>query len=268
MCLVLLAWQQHPDYPLVVAANRDEYHQRPTAPLGLWSDAAVLAGRDLQAGGTWLGTDGRGRMAAVTNLRGQTSAALPSLRSRGELPAGFLTGPASARDYARATHARRDQYNGFNLLVADDSALWYAGHDSVRQLPPGIYGLANAGLDAPWPKVVGGTRALRAWLARSDTVEALLEILAERTVTPGLPLPETGLSAELERRLAPAFIDGELYGTRASSVLLRSPEGDVLFRERRFGPAGRMLGERQFRWLRGAAQPVQERLHNPGGPDR
>lgn len=267
MCLILFAWRQHPDYPLVIAANRDEFHQRPSAPLDYWADPPILAGRDLQAGGTWLGADARRRMAAVTNLRG---ALLPTqARSRGDLTREFLAGGESASDYARRVHAERRQYSGFNLLLADSSQLWYVGSDAAapRQLPAGIYALANAGLDTPWPKAVRGKQALAHWLRSGAGIEALLTLLTDTHQPPGDQLPDTGLSPELERRLASIFIVGDTYGTRSSSALLYSSAGDIRFRERRYGPGSLFTGETDYRWDAHAERPARQAGWEAAGDD-
>lgn len=257
MCLILCAWRQHPRYPLVLAANRDEFHQRPSAPLAPWQQAPILAGRDLSAGGTWLGANRAGWVAAVTNVRGSAPAPA-SARSRGELPCRFLERGVDAATEAARIHARRTAYNGFNLLLFDTTSLWYVGsaaEESPRALPAGVYGLSNAGLDTPWPKVSGGKQALREWLDSGADASALLPILADRSQPGDGELPDTGVGLALERTLAPRFITGEHYGTRASSIVLADTNGDIRFWERRFGPNGLLLDESGYHWRGGAATP-------------
>lgn len=238
MCLILLAHRVHPGYPLVFAANRDEFYARPTASAGWWDEAPeVLAGRDLQAGGTWMGVTRAGRWSAVTNYRD-----LPSeqggARSRGELVSGFLRGVESPEEYLRRLQARAAEYNGFNLLVAEGDSLWYISNrgGDIRELGPGVYGLSNHLLDTPWPKVVRGKQALSALLedGAAPEPELLLEILAESDPAPDTALPDTGVGPELERALSSLFIRTPVYGTRASTVLLVDGGGVATFVERSF----------------------------------
>src|SRR5450631_1476340 len=167
MCLILIAHRADPRYPLVVAANRDEFFRRPTAPADYWPDAAhVLGGRDLEKGGTWMGVDTDGRWAAVTNYRDGTSAG-PGTRSRGELVAGFLRGSARAQDHIASVEPDAREYHGFNLLAGDRAGIHYLSNreQGSMMLATGVYGLSNHLLDSPWPKVERGKLALRAALA-------------------------------------------------------------------------------------------------------
>ena len=247
MCLVLLALQSHPEYRLIVAANRDEFYDRPTAPAAFWPDApAVLGGRDLQAGGTWLGIETGGRFAAVTNYRqGQRESA--ATHSRGHLVSNFLIGKAAAFDYVEQVRRDADQYNGFNLIAGDAGTLWYYSNreGSVRALRPGVYGLSNHLLDTPWPKVAETKRAFGAMLhARGEElIDQLFDLLADPRQAPEDQLPATGVGAEWERLLSAAFIASEDYGTRSSTVLLLHREGNIAFLERSFGPGGAPAGE-------------------------
>ncbi len=242
MCLILLALDAHPEFRLVVAANRDEFHQRPTAPAAFWADApAILAGRDLQAGGTWLGIDRRGRFAAVTNYRqGQREPA--ASRSRGHLVRDFLMSSEQPYEFLRGIQREAGQYNGFNLLAGDHRTLCYfSNREGVpRVLTRGIYGLSNHLLDTSWPKVSAGKTALDALLRRGEPelTEELLALLADRTRPPDDQLPRTGLDPEWERLLSSAFIASDEYGTRSSTVVLVSRDGRARFVERSFSPAG------------------------------
>jgi len=222
MCLILLAYRQHADYPLVLAANRDEFYARPTQALQPWPDAAhILAGRDLQAGGTWLGVDTAGRLAALTNYRGAVKPT--AARSRGELTADFLRSDASAEAYLAQLSRAADRYQGFNLLLYDHSGLWYFSNRSsalAQQLTAGVYGLSNHLLDTPWPKTSRGKQALRQALI-APSLDALLSLLQDRWHPPSEQLPDTGLDERRERLLAPIFIAGEDYGTRCSTALLQ-----------------------------------------------
>jgi uncharacterized protein with NRDE domain len=258
VCLLVLAWQAHPRYRLIVAANRDEFHDRPAAALAKWSPrgggagtAEVLGGRDLQAGGTWLALSPSRRFGVVTNYR-DLQRPDPEAPSRGELIPQYLAQGQSAREFLEALAPAAARYSGFNLLVADDEALWYASNRATpcaRALPPGVYGLSNHLLDTPWPKLARVRRAFGAWLeaARPETGE-LLRMLADRTpAAPHERLPETGLSPEWERLLSSPFILSPEYGTRCSTVLLLEPNGAFELRERRFDRTGVVSGETEVR---------------------
>ena len=243
MCLILLALDTHPDYALVLAANRDEFYDRPTVAAAFWKDApAVLAGRDLRAGGTWLGMDRRGRLAAVTNYRqGRRETVAP--RSRGHLVAGYLTGELDARTcIARVERADPQLYNGFNLLVGDARGLHYLSNRKgrTRALAPGVYGLSNHLLDSAWPKVTAGKSGLTAILSATgaELVAELFLLLADRQQAADDLLPVTGVSPEWERLLSAAFIATPEYGTRSSTVILLRRDRRALFVERSFGPGG------------------------------
>lgn len=246
MCLILLAWQAHPDYPLVVAANRDEFFTRPSAPAAFWPEAPqVLAGRDLEAGGTWLGVSRGRRFAALTNYR-EGGKLLPHARSRGALVADFVAGHARPAAYLarRATHAA--DYNGFNLLIADDERLGYCtnrGDRRTRWLGPGIYGLSNHLLDTPWPKLASAKAAFAKALATLPAPAAFLELLADQEIVPDSHLPETGVPIEWERILSAIFVRSEHYGTRASTLLTRHRDGLTTLLERSFDADARALGE-------------------------
>jgi len=234
MCLILFAHGVHPDYPLVIAANRDEYYQRPTATAEFWQDyPQVLAGRDLEGMGTWLGITRDGRFAALTNYRDPRERKTTA-PSRGQLVSGFLTTQREARDYLEEVAQRAGQYNGFNLLVGDMRSVSYlcSRRPEVRTLPPGVYGLSNHQLDTPWPKVERGKQRLRAVLADEPSQEALLELLNDREPASPDELPDTGIGLEMERVLSPALIVSPQYGTRASTAVMVGRDGDVSFSER------------------------------------
>jgi uncharacterized protein with NRDE domain len=247
MCLIVFAWRASTRHELLLGGNRDEFHARPSAAADFWTDApAVLAGRDLKGGGTWLGVTRDGRFAAVTNIRAPGSMRA-SARSRGELTASFLTGSMSASDYARSVFALRAAYNPFNLLIGDRGACWFVGSRDAapRALEPGVYGLSNADLDSPWPKVRRAKERLAAAVALDAPEHAVLELLADGSGATDDELPDTGVGIEWERALAPAFIVGEEYGTRASTVLEIGANGIALV-ERNFGPGGAAGVERRF----------------------
>lgn len=241
MCLIALAWQAHPDYPLIVAANRDEFHHRPAAAARFWPEApAVLAGRDLAAGGTWLGITRRGRFAALTNVR-EPGAAQGS-RSRGLLVSAFLQGGNSPQTYAAAVAADGAAYSGFNLLVGDAGSLWWVSNRAPAPAPvaPGVHALSNHLFNTPWPKVQRARDGLSAALA-VPSAERLFALLADDRAAPDDELPDTGVGLAMERLLSPPFIRSGGYGTRCSSVLLAGRER-ILFAEQTFTPDG--AGER------------------------
>ena len=244
MCLIALAWKARPDLPLVVAANRDEWRERPTEPAHWWPEQPRLfAGRDLQAGGTWMGVTREGRFAAVTNFR-DPSDKRSTARSRGTLVTDYLLGTASPEAYlaALAPHAR--EYNGFNLIVGDRGELWYFGSREgiARAIEPGIHALSNHLLDEPWPKVVRARMAMQEAIKDADPSARLFAALADGQGAPDDALPETGVGIVWERRLASPLITGGDYGTRSSTVVTFSATGAVAFEERTLSPDGAVTG--------------------------
>lgn len=238
MCLILFAHNAHPEYPLIFAGNRDEFYDRPTAPVAFWDDAPhVLAGRDLKAGGTWLGITRRGHWATVTNVRDERPHR-EDAPSRGRLVADYLRDEPAPDAYLRDVAPQADRYNGFNLLVGTPEHTFYCSNrdGAPRPVSPGIHGMSNAQLDDPWPKVERSTSRLRTLCEeREPSAEALFDILNDRQPAPDDELPITGVGPETERMLSPPFIDGdEAYGTRASTVFLVHRSGQVTFAERSF----------------------------------
>ena len=249
MCVVAFAWQCHPRWRLVLAGNRDEFHARPTAALARWPDSGLLAGRDLQSGGTWVGLDARGRVAVVTKVR-DGLAPPHGGSSRGALPTAFLAGGMDAAATAAELLAHADAYAPFNLVLADAEACWHLGnHPRQREaLAAGVHGISNGRLDAPWPKTRHLTRALQAWVdVGSDALQPLWDALADERIAADAELPDTGAGLELERRLSPAFIRGSAYGTRASTIIAVDHHGRGYIHERRFGPDGVFEGETVLR---------------------
>jgi len=247
MCLAVVAHRAHPSYTLVVAANRDEFHARPAAPAAWGRDGAfagILAGRDLLAGGTWLGVRRDGRFALVTNVR-DGKPQDPAARSRGEVVPRVLD--ASGVDAAFAALAADGaRYNGFNLLAGGvRGAAWMSNRSAAtRRIAEGTHGLSNALLDAPWPKIVRTEAALRAWATRGDADhEPILAALADRERAPDDALPSTGVPLEWERLLSSPFIVSERYGTRCSTVFTVDREGRARFHERSFAPDGSTTGD-------------------------
>lgn len=245
MCLLVFAWRTRPDLPLILAGNRDEFHARPAAPAGWWGEhEELLGGRDLEAGGSWLALDRRGRLAVVTNVR-EPVRDTRGRRSRGELVVDALRFDGPLGRFAEQLRGRRDEYGGYNLLIGDGEELHCLSNRSKDRigLEPGIYGLSNDRLDTPWPKVVAARDGLLRLVGRAEVeVDGLFELLADRTPAPDDELPDTGVPLEWERVLSAAFIVGSEYGTRASTVVLVRADGVVEFAERRFGPGGERTG--------------------------
>ncbi len=249
MCLLLVAYRVHPEYPLIVAGNRDEFHARPTRDADWWQDrTGVLGGRDLEAGGSWLAINRQGRFAAVTNYRDRERPT-GSKTSRGALISDFLESDIDPAGWLDSIDA--DAYAGFNLLVADDKRLGYLSNrgGGLRELDPGIYGVANATLDTPWPKVVRTRQAFEALLS-NGTVETseLLGILGDRRLAEPEELSSGNLPLEDTHALSSPFVIAGEFGTRSSTVLLKRKDGDVLFTEARFDATGESAGLSEFRF--------------------
>lgn len=253
MCLLVLAWNAHPRYRLVVAANRDEYHDRPAAPLAPWSAPDdILAGRDLRAGGAWLAIDRHRRFGVVTNFR-DLARAPAEAPSRGRLIPRYLAGGADAGDYLASLASDAGAYGGFNLLLADGEALWYAsnrGTPFAQRLAPGVHGLSNERLDTPWPKLVRVRRGFEHWLRGGGSAEdgKLFELLADRTMAADAHASsDAGLDPQWERALSAPFVLYDGYGTRCSTVLAVEPTGACFLAERRFDPSGAPSGDTFYR---------------------
>lgn len=247
MCLVLFAHEAHPAYRLVVAANRDEYWDRPARAAHWWEDApGLLAGRDLAGRGTWLGVTRDGRFAALTNFRGAPPVA--GGPSRGALAAGFLRGTLGAEAYARQVESDGARYQGFSLLVGDASGLWVVSNrDRASPVAPGIHGLSNHLLDTPWPKVLRGTHALQSalWLDAPQREARMLDALSDRAPPADGQYPTEGGSPAFERALAAPFIHApeRRYGTRCTTLLSIARDGSVRLRERTWDASPRAVGE-------------------------
>lgn len=263
MCLIAIAWRASERWPLVIAANRDEEHARPSLPADEWQDLhGVYGGRDLRAGGSWLAVSGGGRLAAVTNVRNPTrrSGAL----SRGQLVHDFMARPAPARQaLGELAGARTQDYGPFNLLLGDGAELVVASNQPDfhwSALEPGVHGLSNGPYGISWPKTRRLERALQDWLAAAcgaqqsgfGAGETLLAALADERPATDEELPDTGVGLEMERRLSPPFIRSAMYGTRASTVFMQRADGQGLLLERSFGPAGVVLGDRRIEFTAAA----------------
>ena len=252
MCLLVLAWRSHPQFRLVVGANRDEFHGRLAAPLAPWSDIeGVVGGRDLQANGAWFAVDARRRLGIVTNFRefGRRRRSAPS---RGGLIPGYLAAGHAPGEYLRAIETDAPGFAGFNLLLADRGSLWYASNRAdqfARELPPGIYGLSNEFLDTPWPKLLRVRARFDALMQSTkasdlDTFDSdLFAMLADREPAPADALPPGDLSPEWARKLSAPFVLDRRFGTRCSTVLTISNEGALRIAERRFDANGAAAGQ-------------------------
>ena len=240
MCLILFAWQQHADYPLIVIANRDEYYARPSLDAHWWEDADVFAGRDLEAGGTWLGVNRRGRFAAVTNVR-EPGGMTPGKRTRGALTRDYLAGTESALAYLQDLGSHDQEYAGFNLLLGDGDSLWFYSNRErePRRIEAGVYGISNGRFDEPWPKLKSGRAELAAQLDGDIDHRQLMEILTDHRVAADHELPSTGVELDVERLLSSRFIRSPGYGTRACSVVTIARSGRVVFSEQNFIDAER-----------------------------
>ena len=246
MCLIYVAHRVDPRYRLVVAANRDEFHNRETRPAHWWGDAPnLLAGRDLRAGGTWMGISRAGRFAALTNFR-DPSNHRDDARSRGFLVSSFLESADSALAYLEQVADEAERYNGFSLLVHDGASLcFYSNRDGEpSRVAPGVHGLSNHLLDTPWPKVEEGKLDMLAVLAHGTPSPApFLGLLERRNAADDASLPDTGVGRARERELSPRFIQSAEYGTRSSTVIMVGADGGVLFRERSFDAGGEAHGD-------------------------
>jgi len=266
MCLLVLAWKHHPRYRLILAGNRDEFHDRPATPLNWWQDdPRILGGRDLKAGGTWLGVARSGRFGVVTNYR-DLQAPVENAPSRGQLIPRFLTGATSPKEFLDDLRGAAPRYSGFNLLVGGTRALYYFSNrgPNPRALAPGVYGLSNHLLDTPWPKLARTRERFNALLSQPEvSPEDLFTMLADREQATGPDLPSTGLPEDWERVVSAPFIVNERYGTRCSSVLLVERTGRTILQERRFDAAGIQSGNSRFEFTSAEVPEVWFEAEDP-----
>ena len=239
MCLILFAYRVHSEHPLIVAANRDEFYERPTAAASIWPGPdGILAGQDLRAQGTWLGVTAGGRFAAVTNYRGDEKP-IETATSRGGLVTGFLRSERSVEDFLSRLIHGSVLYQGYNLLVYDGENLAYAsnrGKNRLQILQPGVYGLSNGHLNTSWPKVDNGRQTLKSLVtANVLSDDDLFAMMADGSRAPDSALPQTGVSQQWERLLSSAFIQSENYGTRCTTVVKYSNADSVEFVEKTHG---------------------------------
>jgi uncharacterized protein with NRDE domain len=237
MCLIVLSYKMSDRYPLILAANRDEFYERPSAPVSLWDDAmGVIAGRDLQRGGTWLGIKKTGSIAMLTNYRERPPFGR-NAPSRGWLVRDFLVGHDDAESYIGKITSEKDRYNGFSLIIGDLKSLFYfSNRGEMSELTPGLYGLSNRLLDTPWPKTELAKKAMGSLLARTDSPlpEEIFGILEDQSKPDDKELPDTGVGLKWERILSSIFIVSPAYGTRSSSVIMIDRKNHVTFIERVF----------------------------------
>ena len=259
MCLIIFAHKAESHFPLVVAANRDEFFSRPTQPAMFWESEVnkqtILAGKDLLAGGTWLGLSKAGRFSAVTNIR-DPSQAEPAPRSRGELTLNFLRGTDSAEDYANSLSESFNHYAGFNLLFGDSKDMFYVNNleNLVHKLEPGIYGLSNDLLNSDWPKINRGREDLKSLLNKSNslTTDQLIKMMNQREISKDENLPCTGVSLEIERALSSTFImnTNHGYGTRCSTAIIAREDGEFRFSEQNYDDVGQATERHYYQFLK------------------
>ena len=254
MCLAVIAVDFLQDWPLIIVANRDEYHERPTAALGPWQDKndKVFAGRDLKAGGTWLGANTLGRIALLTNYR-EPGRHNTDAASRGQLVEKFLDGVEETPSYLNSVLDGMQAYNGFNLLLSDHDRVWFLSNrmtdiNTNTPLSSGVYGLSNATLDTPWPKLTRTRDAVRLYLQTTTepTPAVLFDIFADWTKSPDDQLPMTGLPLERERQLSSPFIVDPVYGTRSTSIIFKHRSGLLRMMERSFDSQGHMVDQQDW----------------------
>ena len=256
MCLILFANEASSRYQLILAANRDEFYSRPTAPAAFWEEAPdVLAGKDLKSGGSWMGVTRSGKIAAVTNFRGPGKM-WEDAPSRGNLVSDFLMGSESPNVFIDKLRTRARNYNGFNLLLGSAEGLWWYSNrydEPPHMIVPGIHGLSNHLLDTPWPKVERGKRALEQLLVgeKEITPEHVFPILEDHFPVADDELPDTGVGLKLERVLSTPFIRSQDYGTRSSTVLLIECTGKLTFVERSFSPRDESQKETRYEFRLG-----------------
>ncbi|MHB1418601.1 MAG: NRDE family protein [Bacillota bacterium] len=246
MCLIIFAYNCHPEYSLIVAGNRDEFYDRPTEKASFWPEEPyILAGKDLEQSGTWMGITQHGRFAAITNYRDPASVR-DNVLSRGLIISGYLSTKEEPPKYLEVLDKSRNNYNGFNVLLMEKGDMWYySNHGGVAEkVKPGIHGLSNHLLDTPWPKVDKGKKAMQKIIQNGseDMATKLLDFLSDRQPAKDEELPDTGVPYDWEKLLSSPFICSPTYGTRSSTVLLVGRYGSIKFYERSYGSDGLPLG--------------------------
>lgn len=237
MCLIFLSLNKHPHYKLIIAANRDEFYNRQTAPARFWEGHPnVVAGRDLEAGGTWMGMNRNGRISMITNYR-DPAHINPKAPSRGKLVSDYLINTEPPADYMKQVAVRGKEYNGFNLVVGTpDELIYYSNYKgTIDKIAEGVHGLSNHLLDTPWPKVKNGLEKFRAVIASENVQpDTLLDAMYDGQLAPDNELPETGIGVERERALSAMFIKSPGYGSRCTTVVLVDKKNFVVFAERSY----------------------------------
>ncbi len=256
MCILFIARHKHPQYPLIIAANRDEFYARPTLPADYWPDAPfLLGGKDLEANGTWMGVTREGRIAAITNVR-SPNAVRSNAVSRGELVTHWLKSntlentPLTSDQYLDALKHSRNNYSGYNLVFGDAQSLCVYNNvnNSEHSIDRGVFGLSNADIITPWPKVTQGVSALNHYVAQHNTIntEDLFSLLRQENKAEDEKLPDTGIGYEWEKALSSIFINIKEYGTRTSTIVLVDTNGELTFKERSFSEDGEITQTREF----------------------
>ncbi|RDV27355.1 NRDE family protein [Alteromonas aestuariivivens] len=250
MCILFIAYRQRADFPLIIAANRDEFHQRATAPSQFWPENPdLLAGRDLKAGGTWMGVTRNGFISALTNIR-EPLRQNDKARSRGEVCAGYLHNPLPHHQQLSQLVSQRAEFNGYNFLFGHWSkpGVYNNRYNQYQSLAPGIHGLSNAQLNSPWPKVTKGMQALSQYCQQQRAIqcEDLFELLRNDELAEDEFLPDTGVGYEWEKALSAIFIRSPQYGTRSSTLLLINSTGLAYWQERTFNPNGGLSHCQEF----------------------
>jgi len=249
MCIVTLHTQAHPNYKLVIAANRDEFYERPTAQADFWEDdSSILGGRDLKQMGTWLGITTTGRIAFLTNYR-NPKMEQNDKNSRGHIVKNFLQNDDDPMTFFQQLRASRNDYNGFNFIAGNVDQLYHYGNyaHGITSLLPGTYSISNGELEANWPKTIKAKNALRQYVTEANSldIDTLFALLNDRQLADDSELPHTGVGGDLERKLSSIFIEMPHYGTRSSTVILVTHDNDVTFVERTF-QHGQFSDERRF----------------------
>jgi uncharacterized protein with NRDE domain len=253
MCILFIAVKQHPQYPLIIAANRDEFFNRPTRFSEFWSEYPdLLAGKDIEAGGTWMGVNKKGYIAALTNIRDPKRNQADAI-TRGKLPFDYLTSEKTDDETIQQLTETRNQFNGYNLLFGtwQDLKVYNNHLDQVRHLSDGVYGLSNADLNSNWPKINLGVRALESYCQQSQIldVDKLFTLLKDTTQPDDDALPQTGVPLEWERHISSIFIPGSHYGTRSSTLLTLDQEQQLYWQERSFNEQSEQIDKREFTFL-------------------
>ncbi|MDQ0216361.1 uncharacterized protein with NRDE domain [Oikeobacillus pervagus] len=250
MCLINLQFKQHPEYKLIIAANRDEFYRRPTKPVHFWEDHPdILAGRDLLQMGTWMGISKTGRFAALTNYRDPNEIS-EGKKSRGEIIRTFLLSKDHPKDFLFQLDKEKHHYPGFNVIAGTVDHLFYYGnrYGGIQEVQPGTHSLSNAFLNTPWPKVMRAKEHLANWAKETSAhIPTLFQILQDLTIAPDDTLPETGVSLDWERRLSPIFIQSEEYGTRSSTIVLVDHHNHVTWVEQTY-EKGKPVDLKQFKF--------------------